>query len=370
METILPDYSGGSIFNLSQTIKNSLGLKHRYRESNVAILNGKPISLVLLDGLGLDLALAAGASKDTEGITSVFPSVTATALTTLMSGELPGEHSVLGDSTFVRRLGSIIDNAGYRSIFSEEENSISRYAPINEVYGVNNIITEATGNGMKCAIISPSEWKNAAFANLASSPAGDHFYYSDLGGAISLYDNVMKRSYDYIYFYIPYIDISSHNVGPDSLETLQLARQIIQSVTRVSMDHADKYNIIITADHGHIHIDRWINIDKGNLNLRKNSIPIFGTARSLFMNYSDEQVEIQRATLSESSIFKATDQNLRKLLGSSKCMKKTMFTHIAAATSRSSYYSPISIANGDGTIIGDHGGLTREEMTVPCITIG
>ncbi len=369
MEIILPDYSGGSIFNISQTIKTSLGLKHRHRESSVMSFAGKPISLVVLDGLGLDLALASGVSRDTEGITSVFPSITATALTTLMSGELPGEHSVLGDSTFVRRLGSIINNGSYRSIYCDEKDSLSRYLPINEVYNSPNIIAEATSNGMKCAVISPYQWENAAFARLSSSPAGEHFYYSDFEGAISLYNNIMKRNYDYIYFYIPYIDISSHKLGPGSTETLQVARQIINSVTRVSMDHTDKYTTIITADHGHIRIDKWVNLELDNMNLGKDSIPLFGSPRSLFMNYSDEQAETLRATLSESSIFKATDQNLRKLLGSSKCMKKTMFTHLAGAISHSSYYYPISIANGSSKIIGDHGGLTREEMIVPCITI-
>jgi len=371
MELTFPNYSGGGIFNLSQTIKESLDLNRRYKESSLVKFSGKPISLVVIDGLGYDLALSAGAGKDTEMITSVFPSVTCTALTTLMSGEPPGEHAMLGDTTFVRKLGAIISNGGYKTIYCDTKDSLTRYMPIKQAYDAKNIIAEATSNGKKCAVVCPYQWENAALAGLTASTAGDHFFYHDIKEAFSLYNESMKRNYDFIYFYIPYVDAASHKYGPESDQTVRTATDVLDHVTRLSNDYRKKINTIVTADHGHIKVDKWINLAPfaGRL-LGNRTIPPFGSSRSLFINRAKIDDHEAKALPEGSAIFKATDGNLRRLLGSTKCMNKTMFTDIVAAASTSSFYIYPSIENGAENIVGDHGGLTSDEMTVPCIVIG
>ena len=370
MKIVFPDYYGGSIYNISQTVKASLDLKPSRRGVRHANFSGKPISLVVLDGLGYELAIATGEiNDDTPSLTSVFPSITCTALTTLMSGQLPGEHSVLGDTTFLNHLGTIVMNSNYSSIYSTTLDSLTRFVRMRDAYHTNNIILEATLEGKSCAVVCPDQWRNKELATLTSSEAGDHFYYHDFDNAIELYQTATKRDYDFIYFYLPYIDQVAHKLGPRSNETIQTAKKILKLVKAASLGNRNKYMSIITADHGHIQIKESIRLNSNKHALNAMRMPPFGSARSIFLNSvtaSKDEIEAQYDGL---VAFKANSTNVTKMLGSTACLRKTSFNYIAAADSDRSFYYPTTIGNIDNLMISDHGGLTEQEMVVPCIVI-
>lgn len=371
MKITYPDYNGGSIFNISQTVKNSLGLKAKNAGISFVKTPDKPIALIVLDGLGYELAISAGEIRgDTPYLTSVFPSITCTALTSLLSGQMPGEHGVLGDTTFLYRLGTIINNSNYSSIYSLKAGELSGYMPMREAYGADNIIDEATLAGKRCAIVCPEQWQNKDLANLTSSNSGTHFYYNNMDNAFEQYRKATRKEFDFIYFYLPYIDQASHKFGPQSVHTIETAKKVLATVKSLSLECKNKYISIITADHGHIKIRKTTRLDEGKHALGNLKVPPFGSARSFFVNIegtSKNELERDHEGL---LAFRATRKNVIKLLGSDTCLKKTLFNYIVASDSDVSFYYPPAVGSNGSALIGDHGGLTEAEMLVPLIVVG
>ena len=115
-----PDYRGGSIVNLLSSIVHALGgasphppLKALEPDSFRGV--SRIVNLVL-DGVGhdqLNRFMAAGGGghffsrHPFERITTVFPSTTAAAVTTLSTGATPAEHGVLSWHLHLHDLGLV-----------------------------------------------------------------------------------------------------------------------------------------------------------------------------------------------------------------------------------------------------------------------
>jgi hypothetical protein len=103
---LLPDYSGGSIVNLMQSIATACG-STRCDYPPLALLSAaqlaraRHIVLMVVDGLG-QRTLSRHAAKlhlqdhQLGSMTSVFPSTTASAITTFMTGLAPAQHGLTG----------------------------------------------------------------------------------------------------------------------------------------------------------------------------------------------------------------------------------------------------------------------------------
>lgn len=100
-----PDYAGGSIANLMASLALACGGPELpcppLRELPVARLQGaRNLMLVVVDGLGYQTLLQRGRGKLRQhlqgSLTSVFPSTTASAITTFMTGLPPSHHGLTG----------------------------------------------------------------------------------------------------------------------------------------------------------------------------------------------------------------------------------------------------------------------------------
>ena len=124
---ITPDYNGRCISNLCDTFCKILGVSHsrplKYSNLYEVAESTENLVFLLLDGFGykpMRYALThAGAPSlqsfmDKEGtvfhpITTVFPSTTSTATTTLHTGLTPQEHGVLGYTMYLQEIGTIAE---------------------------------------------------------------------------------------------------------------------------------------------------------------------------------------------------------------------------------------------------------------------
>ncbi|MCL4490107.1 MAG: alkaline phosphatase family protein [Chloroflexi bacterium] len=122
-EWIAPNYTGRSILNVAANTLQLLGAPHLHPPLDAAILDGlatdvERIVLVVVDALGyrkLTDALDANPENGFHALmrqggrilplTSVFPSTTTAALTSLWSGYTPAEHGLLGFELFLRDFG-------------------------------------------------------------------------------------------------------------------------------------------------------------------------------------------------------------------------------------------------------------------------
>src|SRR6185295_15455518 len=119
-----PDYAGGSLVNLMASIALSRGgealhapLKSLRGDELAAARN---VVLLIIDGLGDRLLArrAAGgelARRRRGSLTSVFPSTTASAITTSYTGRTPLEHGLTGWFTYFSEAGCVAAALPFRS---------------------------------------------------------------------------------------------------------------------------------------------------------------------------------------------------------------------------------------------------------------
>ncbi len=112
--TVPPDYSGQGIVNLVQSIATACGGVARYPElaalPAATLAEARHIVLLVIDGLGQRLLASHPACPNLQrhaiaSIGSVFPSTTASAITTLMSGLAPAQHALTGWHMHFQEIG-------------------------------------------------------------------------------------------------------------------------------------------------------------------------------------------------------------------------------------------------------------------------
>jgi hypothetical protein len=114
---ILPDYGGGSIANLVASIGAAFGAPQTGL-APLALLaperlrKKSKVLLLVVDGLGLRYLRDAHPGSTLRqylrgGLTSVFPSTTATAITTFMTGLAPAQHGLTGWHMYLEEIDAV-----------------------------------------------------------------------------------------------------------------------------------------------------------------------------------------------------------------------------------------------------------------------
>ena len=113
---VIPDYRGSGLLNLIASCAMSRGGACGHVPLDALppsnIEGARNVLLVLIDGLGYNYLTSRGAggaiaSHLADRITSVFPSTTASAITTTFTGLAPAEHGLTGWFTWFPEAGAI-----------------------------------------------------------------------------------------------------------------------------------------------------------------------------------------------------------------------------------------------------------------------
>src|SRR5438093_1213573 len=121
---MLPNYSGGSLVNLVASIVQARGGEPRHPVlaalPAAELSEAENIVLVIIDGLGDHYLARRGAGGELArrrraSITSVFPSTTASAITTSYTGRTPLEHGLTGWFTYFGAAGCVASPLQFRS---------------------------------------------------------------------------------------------------------------------------------------------------------------------------------------------------------------------------------------------------------------
>src|SRR3954470_17700321 len=120
-----PDYSGGSLVNLVASIVGARGGKplheplKKFPRISSDGADATNIVLLIIDGLGDNYLQRRGASalgkRRCGSMTSVFPSTTASAITSSYTGATPLEHGLTGWFTYFGEAGCVSAALPFRS---------------------------------------------------------------------------------------------------------------------------------------------------------------------------------------------------------------------------------------------------------------
>ncbi len=362
---IMPDEN--SLINLSSDMFGHFNLKVTSDTMNLNYKH-KKLCFILLDGLGWNIYKKTGINFDNEiKGTSLFPSTTSNVLSSIFLNKYPGEHGINGYLVYVKELGAIINILGYTSSASYIRDSMEKAYPVNKIFNFDSKINQLNNAGIKTINIIPAFINNTSFSNLIYGSNNYTDAYSNLFHSFYALDNDLKKDYDFITYYLPYIDQTAHKLGPYNEYTVENARYILTELYKIIKKH-DDYDFIITADHGHIEVDNIIDLSRDNKLDDLTLIPPYGDARSIFFNYSDELYDYLDNSYNNLLLIKKNDELYKKLFGKidEKIIKK-LPELIGISKNNDIYHYPLNQRKYE--MKGGHSGLLKDEMEIPILKL-
>lgn len=255
----LPDYHGGSILNLMSTIATACGGSSRYaplRGLDPARLAAKRnLALLLVDGLGYNWLTrnwpdSLFCRHLQQRITSVFPSTTATAITTVMTGLAPQQHALTGWHMYFRELDTVAAVLPFRTRATNE--SLTRIGADPAVLFDHAPIYD--GLQVETHLVAPQSIINTEF-NLAHSGRAARHGYIKLP---ELFENIARvlsanSNRKFIYAYFSELDTLAHRFG---IASLQVAAEFtrLDAAFRgfLAQIAGSDTHLVVIADHGFI----------------------------------------------------------------------------------------------------------------------
>jgi hypothetical protein len=260
----LPDYHGGSIVNLMRSIEGALDAKPSdaaaaYPELSAlpaaAIARARNIVLLVIDGLGYDYLEGAGAGSALQPhlkarITSVFPSTTASAVSSFLTGVGPQQHALTGWHAWLRELGCVATTLRFRARHGGESLSRAGIAP-RSIYTAEPMFDRLAAQSH---VVSPANIVDSDY-NVAHSGTARRHGYQHLPELFSRTAAILKSNAErkFIHAYTYDFDETAHSRGSASPELQAKFRQIDAAYAEFLGDIAGTGTVVIAvADHGFI----------------------------------------------------------------------------------------------------------------------
>jgi hypothetical protein len=251
-----PDYAGGGLANLIASIAEACGGTPRHAPLAALpareLREARNIVLLLIDGLGDHYLRREGAggallARRRGALTSVFPSTTASAITTTYTGWTPLEHGLTGWWTLFGEAGCV----GAPLPFQRRGEKAPLGAPPSRVYRAPSLFD---GLARRSIVVSHRSIVDSTY-NLHHCGRAERRAYDRLEGLVEETVAAVTSGPEpkYVYAYWPEFDALSHRFGNGSPQTGahfkavdaafgELMRRLAGSDTRV----------VATADHGFV----------------------------------------------------------------------------------------------------------------------
>lgn len=383
----LPDYNGASIVNLMASITAARGNRdNRYPALHLlppsSLAPVRHLILVVIDGLGYDYLIhshhGSTLRRHLRGkITSVFPSTTASAITTFLTGMAPQQHALAGWFTYFReidRIATVLPFTDRHSGKSLTESGVDAAELFHHRPVFDSIDTPSY-------IIVPKRIAHSAFS-LSHCGEATLRTYASLKQFFREIKRILRESKTptFIYAYWPELDRIAHEHGIDSRAASSHLATLDAAFSQFSNDikaHAST-SLIITADHGIIDSGpNWqIELDHHPGLLNTLVRPLCGERRAAYCYVHPEkraQFEsyIQAEFVDYIALYKSIDLIKRGYFGLGEPHPRLQerigdYTLVMKENFMVKDWVPGEKRHIN---IGAHGGLSRQEMWVPLIVM-
>ena len=314
-------------------------------------------------------------------LTSIYPSETAAAITTLHTGRQPVEHGLLGWFQYVPELDATLQTLPFATVDGE---------PATEVYGddadprllidTDTIYQRAADSGIDSRLVAPKAFEDAPYDSVVKRGAKTTPYGTVAEMALRIRQCLTAASGStYVNAYVPALDATGHEHGNESPEyranlgmvTDCLRRELVENLDPVV---AERTLLVLTADHGQVDTDPERNVDLGTLGVEEHlqrdgdgePIPALGGPRNLQFHVRDGHVEALRDKLESGADVRTFAREEYEELGLYGDREPTTRFEerapdlVAVPRELSVWYDDGHLEN-----VGMHGGLNPTEMLVP-----
>ncbi|MFH0933846.1 MAG: alkaline phosphatase family protein, partial [Pseudomonadota bacterium] len=307
-------------------------------------------------------------------LTSVFPSTTASAIPTFLTGLAPQQHGLTGWHMYVREIGAIAAPLPFRLRTGRRSLHHAGVTPTT-LFGVTPLYDRLP---LPCHVVSPQHIIHSDF-NVALSGQATRHGYDTLDDMFALITGLLRSDAprSYVHAYWPQLDSLAHEYGIHSPQVAAAFAALdagFAQLVNVARDSGSR--VIVTADHGFIDTSAEQTIDlDDHPGLRATLLlPLCGESRMAYAyvragreTQFEDYVRVQLAN--RVLLFKSEDILQLGWLGPGEAHP--------ALRNRIGDYVLIPLGHAilrdwlkgeeRHTHIGVHGGLTAAEMIVPLV---
>jgi len=253
----LPDYDGGGLVNLMSSIATALGGGSPYPPLAVlppeSLADARHLVLLVIDGLGFQyLSSRDGAlRRHLRGqMTSVFPSTTASAIPSFLTGLAPQQHGLTGWNMYFREIGAIAAPLPFRFRAGRHALRDAGITPA-QLFGLTPLFDRLP---LPCHVVSPQSIIHSDF-NVALSGKAQRHGYETLDEMFAVIAGILRSDAprSYVYAYWPQLDSLAHEHGIHSDAVAEAFAALDAAFARLlDTAHGSDSLVIATADHGFI----------------------------------------------------------------------------------------------------------------------
>ena len=370
-----PDYSGNGFVNLVASLVEAAGGAPRHpplvslpaREITAAA----NIVFLIVDGLGDNYLQAHGggplAQHRRGAISAVFPSTTASAITTSFTGATPLEHGLTGWFTYFSAAACV----GAPLPFQRRGEKASLGVAPERIFVEHSLFDTLA---VRSIVVSYRPIIDSLY-NRHHCGNAERRAYEDLAGFLDETVNAVKSGAQrkLVYAYWPQFDALAHRHGVASAEVgahfAQLDAMFGELVARL---RGTDTLIVLTADHGFIDSPAEDSVELPPALAALLRFPLCGERRVAFCHVQEEKTFLRRAR--EMLGERADVRPSRELADEGWFGAGRAHAHFAERIG-----DVALVMKGRGTVkdwvsgeprhlhIGNHGGMSEEEMYIPLV---
>ncbi|MDG2112759.1 MAG: alkaline phosphatase family protein [Actinomycetota bacterium] len=356
---VLPDHGGRCVSSIVPALLS--GWPNELIPADV--VDAPAVVVLVVDGLGWEQLQRFGASvpylanASGQRITTVAPSTTATALTSITTGAAPGEHGVVGYR--VRTAEGVLNCLRWSAGGGDARASL----PPHELQPIEPFL------GQSPPVVTRAEFADTGFTDAHLREGTWHGWFTPFTLVSQVAERV-RAGDRFVYSYYDGLDKVGHVHGVDQsshyLDELQFVETLVERLVSALPPGVE---LLVTADHGMVEVgDRLRQVCPEALSLTASTS---GEARFMWLHarqgaaadlleaaapHSDDGwvVGIEQV-LDEGWFGPVVNHEARMRLGDVALVAREPIAFVEPNTSDGSW------------LVGRHGGLTAEEMYVPLL---
>jgi predicted AlkP superfamily pyrophosphatase or phosphodiesterase len=343
------------------------------KSNRLGFAKANKVCVILVDGLGSEnLRAAAGhapflnaALKASKSINTVFPSTTASAITSFGVGAPPSLHGILGYSVYDREVHQV------RNLLTGWDES---FAPSN-FQRLQTVSESAIQSGVQPYTVGPGEYEASGFTkvNMSASKYVAAKTFDDRIEAVRTIVAGKQASLTYLYF--PELDSIAHSHGVASVEWLRKLEDLDASIKSLVGNLPKDCGVLLTADHGIVDVPKENQILLDEIDI-PGLVSVAGDPRNAFLYFkADIDLASVKVLLEEklgacAVVASVADLQERGWLASEIENSQFLPDLYIIATGNYAFYHRAFCKPQSLRMVGQHGSISQAELSVPLITFG
>ncbi len=367
----IPDYGSSTLAEVLPSVAGAMGVAGDW-ENPLQLPEASRYVVFLVDGLGThqvyesrDVApRLAEMISSAPTITSGAPSTTATSITSLGTGLTPGEHGIAGyafrnpfDGTFLNAL-----------LWADGLSAL-------DVQPRLTMFERLTKAGIASSIVVPQRFQGTGLTE--SALRGARFLGVPVEDDIDLrmeltVEASTSQERSLVYVYERELDHTGHGLGWKSLQWQEQLARIEGIVEKLRETLPEDVRLLVTGDHGMIDVPdtrRLIIEEEQDLSAELTLVAGEGRFRQVYTDHPEAVAARWRDRLGDSAWVRTRSEAIDEgWFGPTGMGNAKRFGDVVAAM-RSDVALMTSTQPREFGLVGMHGSLTREEMTVPLLVL-